>query len=97
MQEGRDTIKTLTQSLKNINVLLEKNSTKVLPDNLIRLLKDVEKTLKAYENLAKTYSKESMFKEKLDVLLKDIDSSVIEAKKFLKKIDKRPNRLIFGD
>ena len=97
LEKSGQAVSELRRSLKNINYLLESNSTKALPSHLEKALKEAEETLKDYKSLAKAYGKDSMFKEKLDVLLKDVDSAILETKKFIKKIERKPNRLIFGD
>ncbi len=95
--KSKATIVELKKSLKNINVLLENNATKEIPKNLAQTLIEAQQTLKSYKELAKSYSEDSMFKEKVDKVLKDVDSAINETKKFIKKIERKPNRLIFGD
>jgi len=74
----------------NLNSILENNETKNLPKNLNITLASVSK-------LADSYSKDSIFFVKLNILLKDIDKSVKLFEKIEKKIDNKPNSLIFGD
>ncbi len=93
----RQTLLSLRQTSDSLHKLLESEETRSLPKDIHKLLVDLDRTLASYEILAKTYSKNSLFKEQLTQTLKDVDKASKALRKVLLKLDKKPNALIFGD
>jgi len=93
----RTTLLTLKRSLANLNHLLETNATQNLPRQLEANLHQLQETLASYQKLAKSYGHDSLFKERLDLLLYDLDRAIKEANRLLRKLRRKPNAIIFGD
>lgn len=93
---------SFTKTLDSANVLI-KNSNKVvekLPSTVDKINKTLENatiTLKSLKNLSDSYSRDSIFYIKANQLLNQIHNSINEFYKIEKKIDKKPNSLIFGE
>ncbi|WP_457561424.1 PqiB family protein [Caminibacter sp.] len=102
-------VKSLNILLKNLNLTvlnanrLIKNSNKVveklpeLIDNINITVIKASNALKSIKNLSDSYSKDSIFYIKMNELLKEIHNNLGELYKLEKKIDKKPNALIFGE
>jgi paraquat-inducible protein B len=84
------TLKKTNKTLDNLNHLLEDNETKNISKNL-------NETLKEVKSLAKSYSKGSIFFVKLNEILNESNKALKLFKKIEKKIDNKPNVLIFGE
>ena len=82
--------KTLNKVSIDASNILESNETK-------NLAKNINKTLNNLQKLSNTYNKNSMFYIKLNEILKNINNSILLFQKIEKKIDNKPNSLIFGD
>ncbi|MRJ03128.1 MAG: MCE family protein [Epsilonproteobacteria bacterium] len=93
----RGSLLALKRTLKGVSRLMEENATRKLPDRLERTLEELEKAIVSYRELAESYGKESLFKEKVDLLLRDLDRTTRELNRLIKKLDRKPNALIFGD
>ncbi len=83
-------LNTASKTLTSLNTILENNETKEIPKNLNNALKNIN-------NLTKGYSKDSIFYIKLNKLLNDTHKSIKLFQKIEKKIDNKPNALIFGE
>ena len=100
----RDTKEPLVQMLQDIRqtskalrTLLEANATKELPQQLVQNLQKLQTTLQSFNDLAKTYSKDSLFEAKLSQTLHDIDKASKSLNRLLLKLEQKPNALLFGD
>ncbi len=85
------------QTLQEIKTLLSNQNTKELPLKLKQTLQELDRTLQSYKELAKSYSKGSLFDARLTKTLQDIDEASKGLKKLLIKLDRKPNALIFGE
>ena len=92
-----DLIIKLSHSVKDINSMTSRKSFKVLPDELSRVLKETEKTLKSTQKVVKGYDSNSLIKEQLTQTLKILTKTSQEMKTFLQMLNRKPNSLIFGD
>ena len=93
----KESLRQLGRSFENLNRLLESDAVKGLPRRLEADLLELQKTLKAYRELAQEYGKDSLFKDRLDALLKDIDKAAKETEQLMKKLEQKPNAIIFGE
>ena len=87
-------IKSTSKALRG---LLEANATKELPQQLEQNLQKLQTTLQLFNDLAKTYSKDSLFEAKLSQTLYDIDKASKSLNRLLIKLEQKPNALLFGD
>ncbi len=93
----KDALLAMKRSLQDLDELLRQKGTKELPQKVAKSLEELESTLRSYKELAQSYGSNSLFKDRLDALLKDLDRATKDARKLLKKLDKKPNAIIFGD
>ena len=91
------TLKEITLLSKDLRTIVESNATKALPQSLQLSLSSLQKSLHAISTLAKDYSKNSLFAAQLSTTLHDIDKASKALQKFLLKLEKKPNALIFGE
>jgi len=92
-----DSMRELAHSLKSLNALLKSDATQALPERIEADLAELQKTLKAYRELAQEYGKGSVFKDRIDALLRDIDKAARETERLMKKLERKPNAIIFGE
>jgi len=101
LEETREPIRSsllaLRRSLEGVDRLLQSSDTKDLPKALLQTLSELNATLKSYEALAKSYGEDSLFKDRINELLKDLDRATKQANKLFKKLDRKPNAIIFGE
>ena len=90
-------IKNANLALKNINKYISSKDFKNLGPNLNRSLIELRKTLKLTQKLLKGYSANSLFSDKIDAILNELHNTTENTNKLLKKLNKKPNALIFGD
>ena len=93
----KDSLLAMKRSLEDLDTLLRQKEVKNLPQRIEQSLVELEAAIRSYKELAQSYGKDSLFKDRLDALLKDLDSATKDAQKLLKKLDKKPNAIIFGD
>jgi len=62
-----------------------------------KALKELEDTLKATRKIMKGYDANSLFGRKLEAMLKEVGKTSEETKRFIERLNKKPNALIFGD
>jgi paraquat-inducible protein B len=86
----KSVLENLSKVLKSTNTLLDNNQTKQIPENINKTIIDFDKAVKAY-------GPNSLFFIKFNQTLKDADETFKVLEKVGKKIDEKPNSLIFGD
>lgn len=91
------TSKNLDNTLKNIDVITKKESIKEMPEKLDKAIIELSKTLKTTKRVLNGYRSNSLFGKRVTEMLKEINKSSEETKRLLRKINKKPNSLIFGD
>jgi paraquat-inducible protein B len=90
-------LQQLTLSLQKLNTLLGDDALRRLPAELGETLDELKRSLEAYKDLAQEYGRGSVFKDRLDTLLKDIDQAAKKSKEFMQKLNQKPNAIIFGE
>jgi len=83
--------------VKDINKILRKKDIQNLGKNLNKVLIDLKKTLRATTKTVKGYSSDSLFGDKLEETLKELHNTSEQTNRLLRKLNKKPNSLIFGD
>ncbi len=84
-------------TLKSLRMLLTKNSTKKIPQNLNKTLNEFNKALESFKELSKGYNSKSMFGERINIMLKDLNKATKDLQNLINKVKKKPNILIFGE
>ena len=87
----------LRNVVEDIKHLTSKKSFEVLPDELSKVLKSMDKTLKDTSKVVKGYDSNSLVKEQLTQTLKILTKTSQEMQDFLRMLNRKPNSLIFGD
>ncbi len=87
----------LVNIVKDIKKMTSKKSFEVLPDELNKALKSMDKTLKDTSKVVKGYDSDSLVKEQLAQTLKILTKTSQEMQVFLRMLNRKPNSLIFGD
>ena len=104
LEETKTPIKKLDALLANANKtvkslerVISKREFQNIGKSVDRSLKDFDQSLKQLNSLLRSYGENSLFKEKLEGLLKEIHDLTSTTNELLYKLNKKPNSLIFGD
>ena len=103
IQNVNNLIKTTTPNLNKMlkSITKTSDSTRALLDennkNIKLTFKNINKLSQNLNSLIKSYNKDSMFYERSSKTLNDLDKTLLNINKFIDKLDKKPNALIFGD
>ena len=65
--------------------------------DLSKAIADLRKTLKTTKSVLHGYSSGSLFGKKLEAMLREVGRTSEETKRFIEKLNKKPNALIFGE
>lgn len=87
----------LKSTMENLNKFTSKKSFEVLPDELNRALKQMNKTLKTTSKMVNGYGDKSLAKHQLIQTLEVLTKTSEEMQLFLRMLNRKPNSLIFGD
>ncbi len=98
VNESREPINSVVNNLnrvvKNIDLFVSDDELKSLPSNLTVSLKELQETLKSTQNLI---SSESKMSDDISESIKEINRASKSLERVLRKIDEKPNSIIFGD
>jgi paraquat-inducible protein B len=83
--------------VKDLDKLLRKKDIQKLGKNINKVLIDLKKTLKTTTKTVKGYSSDSLFGDKLEDTLRELHNTSEQTNRLLRKLNKKPNSLIFGD
>lgn len=87
----------LNTTLESINKMVGNKDFAKLPTQLSKSMIELQKTLKSLDNILKSNSNDSLMSSQLTQTLKEINKTSKNTQKLLKKLDRKPNALIFGD
>ncbi len=91
------TIKKVDKLLNNLNHFTSRKDFNNITKNINTSLREFSKTLKTTQKLLKSYNSNSLFGEKVQDTLKELYKSIEQTNRLLRKLNKKPNALIFGD
>jgi len=97
LNSTKSLINNANKTLTNVNDLVKTKEFKSLGKGLKNTLKDLSNTLKATKKTLKGYSSDSLFGDKLEATLKELHNTSEQTNTLLRKLNKKPNALIFGD
>ncbi|RLA69343.1 MAG: hypothetical protein DRG30_10310 [Epsilonproteobacteria bacterium] len=60
-------------------------------------MRELQKTLRSLDSVMKSNSDESLLSSQLSETLREVKKASIDTQKLFKKLDRKPNSLIFGD
>ncbi|MCH9813767.1 MAG: MlaD family protein [Epsilonproteobacteria bacterium] len=87
-------LKNINKTLQNINALTSSNGLKSLPKQINTTLSELQNTLKSAQTLISTESKMS---DDISASMKEVNKASKTLERVLRKIDQKPNALLFGD
>ena len=97
IENANNVLLSLEKTIKNIQVMTQKESFAVLPDELNSALHEVTKTLKSTQKVVQGYDSDSLVKQQLTQTLEVLTRTSQEMQTFLRMLNRKPNSLIFGD
>ena len=104
LEETKAPIKKLDTLLANANETVKSLNSVISKKEFQNIGKSVDKSLKAFEKslqqlnaLLRSYGENSLFKKKLESILKEIHDLTNSTNELLYKLNKKPNSLIFGE
>ncbi len=96
-----DPTKRMLDSISDVSTsiggVMDKESTKQIPKKLNRAIEELQRTLKTTKKVLRGYKSDSLFGKRVTEMLKEINRNSEESKRLLKKLNKKPNSLIFGE
>jgi paraquat-inducible protein B len=87
----------LKKSVKNLNKMTNKKTFAKMPDDINRMLKELEHTLKTTKRVVKGYNSNALMMKQLTQTLETVTETSLQMQKFLQMLNRKPNSLIFGD
>ncbi len=87
----------LNKTLEGVNKMVGNKDFAKLPTELNKSMRELQKTLKSLDSLLKSNSNNSLMSSQLTQTLKELNKTSKNTRKLLKKLDRKPNALIFGD
>ena len=85
------------ETIKSLNSIISKKEFQNISKSVDKSLKAFEKSLQQLNALLRSYGENSLFKKKLEAILKEIHDLTNSTNELLYKLNKKPNSLIFGD
>jgi paraquat-inducible protein B len=90
-------LEELQTSLKLMNKMLATNDTQNLPKELNRSMHRLNALLLSTKRLVEGDKQKSLLASQLSTMLKELTNASMSINTLIKKLDKKPNALIFGD
>jgi len=87
----------LKKTVRNLNKMTDKKSFAKMPDDVNRMLKELERTLKTTKKVVKGYDSNSLMMKQLTQTLEIVTETSRQMQVFLQMLNRKPNSLIFGD
>jgi paraquat-inducible protein B len=97
VQNANTLLVELIDTVKDIKKMTSRKSFEVMPDELNKALKSMDKTLKETSKVVKGYDSDSLVKEQLAQTLEILTKTSQEMQVFLRMLNRKPDSLIFGD
>ena len=93
----QELVKNANKTLKSINKTVNSKDFRGLSKSLNRALRDLRSTLKTTKRTLKGYDSNSLFADKVEATLNELHNTTEETNNLLRKLNKKPNALIFGE
>lgn len=87
----------LKKTVQNLNKMTDKKSFASMPNDVNRMLKELERTLRTTKKVVKGYDSSALMMKQLTQTLEIVTETSKEMQLFLKMLNRKPNSLIFGD
>ncbi len=93
----KDILVTVDKTLNSVNKVISSKDFKEIPLQVNKTLTTLQKSLQSLDSLIKGDDYESLLSSQMTQTLKDVSQTSRDTQKLLKKLDQKPNSLIFGD
>ena len=90
-------LSSLDKTLVSINKMVGSKEFEKMPKELNKTMRGLQKTLRSLDSVMKSNSDESLMASQLSETLKEVKKASMDTQKLFKKLDRKPNSLIFGD
>ena len=97
LKSTQDLVKNANESIKNINKVIGTKEFRGLSKNLNKTLKSLNGTILQTKKVLKGYGSNSLFADKIEATLKELHNTSEQTNGLLRKLNKKPNALIFGE
>ncbi len=97
LKVSKGLIKESKVTIKNINKIISTKDFKNLSKNVNKTLNSLNSTLKETKKVLRGYGSNSLFSDKVEATLKELHETTEKTNSLLRKLNKKPNALIFGD
>ena len=97
LKSTQDLVKNANESIKNINKVIGTKEFRGLSKNLNKTLKSLNGTILQTKKILKGYGSNSLFADKIEATLKELHNTSEQTNGLLRKLNKKPNALIFGE
>ncbi len=97
LKTSKELIKTSKIAISNLNRVISDKNFKSLSKNLNKTLKNLSSTIQETKKVLKGYGSDSLFADKLESTLKELHDTSEATNELLRKLNKKPNALIFGE
>jgi paraquat-inducible protein B len=87
----------LSKTLKGVNRLVGSKEFAKIPTELNQTMRELQKTLRSFDSVMKSNSDQSLLSSQLTETLKEVKKASEDTQKLFKKLERKPNSLIFGD
>ena len=87
----------LNKTIVGINKMVDNKEFAKMPKELNRTFRSLQKTLKSLDEVLKADSDKSLLSSQLTDTLRELNKASLDTQKLLRKLDRKPNSLIFGD
>lgn len=93
----QELLSNLNKTLMGVNEMVGSKAFETMPTELNKTMQELQKTLQSLDSVMKSNSDESLMSSQLTETLKGVNKASMDTQKLLKKLDRQPNSLIFGD
>ncbi|MEA3419135.1 MAG: MlaD family protein [Campylobacterota bacterium] len=101
LEENKETTRQLLldldETLDGINKLVGNKEFARIPTELNKTMRALQKSLKSLDSVMQGNSNQSLLSSQLTETLKEVAKASRDTQKMMRKLDRKPNSLIFGD
>ena len=88
---------TVDKTLNSVNTLVKSKAFNEIPVEINETLVALQQSLKSLDSVIKGNSSESLLSSQMTQTLKEVSQTSRDTQKLLKKLERKPNSLLFGD
>jgi len=96
-QSMRQLMSDLSKTLNGINGMVGTKEFTKIPTELNKTMRELQKTLRLLDSVMKSNGDQSLLSSQLAETLKEVKKASVDTQKLFRKLDQKPNSLIFGD